>query len=84
MSEIVEIRDTRRTNREYYESNLKQLKTSFPGRYIIIIGGKVQYTSTTYAGWEHAWEWLGRDEQSEAYSIYIPDRNETFCGLIGT
>ena len=70
--------EKRRLNISFLENNFNRLREEFPGCNITIIDQKVRYAITLGDpnAWKPKWYSLSRDEQLEAYSIYIPEKNE--------
>jgi hypothetical protein len=67
-----------RLNMSFVENNFNKLREEFPGCNITIVDQKVRYAIPLGDpnAWKSKWYSLSRDEQLEAYSIYIKERNE--------
>jgi hypothetical protein len=65
-------------NQEYFSRNWKQLYKKFPGRYITIVDKEVRYVVQDDDAEFQMWCTLKPDEQLEAYTRYIPRRDEIF------
>lgn len=70
--------EKRHLNISFFENNFNRLRGEFPGCNITIVDQKVRYAIPLGDpnAWKPKWYSLSRDEQLEAYSIYIPKKNE--------
>jgi hypothetical protein len=63
-------------NQEYFSSNCDQLKKKFPGMYVTIVNQKVEFATHDDNVQFWMWDHLRQNEKEEAYTRYIPRRNE--------